>query len=67
MATFDYRNRNHVWLRDSSSLSGKNHRSPAIDVQVLSLTSPGTEQLEAADSAKMASDANNLLAEAVLA
>ena len=36
-----------------------------IDVQVLSLTSPGTEQLEATDSVSMASDANNLLAEAV--
>lgn len=36
-----------------------------IDVQVLSLTSPGTEQLEAADSISMASEANNLLAEAV--
>jgi uncharacterized protein len=36
-----------------------------IDVQVLSLTSPGTEQLEAADSMSMASDTNNLLAEAV--
>jgi uncharacterized protein len=36
-----------------------------IDVQVLSLTSPGTEQLEPADSTSMASEANNLLAEAV--
>jgi predicted TIM-barrel fold metal-dependent hydrolase len=36
-----------------------------IDVQVLSLTSPGTEQLEAADSVSMASDTNNLLAAAV--
>ena len=36
-----------------------------IDVQVLSLTSPGTEQLEAADSISMASEANNFLAEAV--
>jgi uncharacterized protein len=36
-----------------------------IDVQVLSLTSPGTEQLEAADSVKMANEANHLLAEAV--
>jgi hypothetical protein len=36
-----------------------------IDVQVLSLTSPGTEQLEAADAVSMAADANNLLAEAV--
>jgi hypothetical protein len=36
-----------------------------IDVQALSLTSPGTEQLEAADAVSMATDANNLLAEAV--
>jgi len=37
----------------------------SIDVQVLSLTSPGTEQLEAADAVSLASEANNLLAEAV--
>jgi len=36
-----------------------------IDVQVLSLTSPGTEQLEAADAVSMARDANDFLAEAV--
>jgi uncharacterized protein len=36
-----------------------------IDVQVLSLTSPGTEQLEAADAVSLASEANKLLAEAV--
>jgi predicted TIM-barrel fold metal-dependent hydrolase len=36
-----------------------------IDVQVLSLTSPGTEQLEAADAMSLASEANKLLAEAV--
>src|SRR5277367_4351425 len=36
-----------------------------IDIQVLSLTSPGTEQLEAADGAAMAHEANELLAAAV--
>jgi uncharacterized protein len=36
-----------------------------IDVQVLSLTSPGAEQLEAAEAAKVARDSNNLLADAV--
>jgi len=36
-----------------------------IDVQALSLTSPGTEQLEAGDAVSMASEANHLLAEAV--
>jgi predicted TIM-barrel fold metal-dependent hydrolase len=36
-----------------------------IDIQVLSLTSPGTEQLEAADGATMAHEANELLAAAV--
>jgi predicted TIM-barrel fold metal-dependent hydrolase len=35
-----------------------------IDVQVLSLTSPGTEQLEAAEAAALARESNNLLAEA---
>src|SRR5260370_25195264 len=34
-----------------------------IDVQVLSLTSPGTEQLEAAEAAALARDANHLLTE----
>src|SRR3984957_3949492 len=36
-----------------------------IDVQVLSLTSPGTEQSEAADAVSLARDANDFLAEAV--
>jgi predicted TIM-barrel fold metal-dependent hydrolase len=36
-----------------------------IDVQVLSLTSPGAEQLEAAEAAEVARDSNNLLADAV--
>jgi uncharacterized protein len=36
-----------------------------IDIQVLSLTSPGTEQLEAADGITMAREANDLLAAAV--
>ena len=36
-----------------------------IDVQVLSLTSPGTEQLEAADGIIMAREANEFLAVAV--
>jgi uncharacterized protein len=36
-----------------------------IDVQVLSLTSPGTEQLEATDAVSLARDANDFLAEAV--
>jgi predicted TIM-barrel fold metal-dependent hydrolase len=36
-----------------------------IDMQVLSLTSPGTEQLDAPDAVALARDANNLLAEAV--
>jgi uncharacterized protein len=37
----------------------------AIDVQVLSLTSPGTEQLEAAEAAELARASNDRLAEAV--
>jgi hypothetical protein len=36
-----------------------------IDVQVLSLTSPGTEQLDAADAVTLAREENNLLADAV--
>ncbi|HEV2379445.1 MAG TPA: amidohydrolase family protein [Terriglobia bacterium] len=36
-----------------------------IDVQVLSLTSPGTEQAEAADAAALAREANDFLADAV--
>jgi uncharacterized protein len=36
-----------------------------IDVQVLSLTSPGAEQLEAAEAISLARDANDFLAEAV--
>jgi predicted TIM-barrel fold metal-dependent hydrolase len=36
-----------------------------IDVQVLSLTSPGTEQLEATEAAALAREANDLLGEAV--
>ena len=36
-----------------------------IDMQVLSLTSPGTEQLEAADAAAVAREANDFLADAV--
>jgi uncharacterized protein len=36
-----------------------------IDVQVLSLTSPGTEQLEAAEAISIARDANDFLAEAI--
>jgi predicted TIM-barrel fold metal-dependent hydrolase len=36
-----------------------------IDLQVLSLTSPGTEQLEAIEGATMAHEANELLAAAV--
>jgi uncharacterized protein len=36
-----------------------------IDVQVLSLTSPGTEQLEAADAVSMARDVNDFLTEAI--
>jgi uncharacterized protein len=36
-----------------------------IDVQILSLTSPGTEQLEAADAVSLARDANDFLAAAV--
>jgi predicted TIM-barrel fold metal-dependent hydrolase len=36
-----------------------------IDMQVLSLTSPGTEQLEAADSTALAREANDFLADAV--
>lgn len=36
-----------------------------IDMQVLSLTSPGTEQLDAPDAVALARDANDLLAEAV--
>ena len=36
-----------------------------IDVQVLSLTSPGTEQLEAAEAVALAREANDLLADAV--
>src|ERR1700728_3838158 len=36
-----------------------------IDVQVLSLTSPGTEQLEAAEAVELARETNDRLAEAV--
>ena len=36
-----------------------------IDVQVLSLTSPGTEQLEGADAVSVALDANDFLAAAI--
>lgn len=36
-----------------------------IDVQVLSLTSPGTEQLEATEAVKVARETNDFLAEAV--
>jgi uncharacterized protein len=36
-----------------------------IDVQVLSLTSPGTEQLEASDAIRVAREANAFLSEAV--
>jgi len=36
-----------------------------IDMQVLSLTSPGTEQIEAADAVALARDANDFLADAV--
>jgi uncharacterized protein len=36
-----------------------------IDLQVLSLTSPGTEQLEAAEAMSIARDANDFLAEAI--
>ena len=36
-----------------------------IDVQVLSLTSPGTEQLQATEAVALARDANDILAEAV--
>jgi uncharacterized protein len=36
-----------------------------IDVQVLSLTSPGVEQLEASEAVALAREANDLLAEAV--
>jgi predicted TIM-barrel fold metal-dependent hydrolase len=37
----------------------------SIDMQVLSLTSPGTEQLDAAEAVPLARDANDILAEAV--
>jgi predicted TIM-barrel fold metal-dependent hydrolase len=37
----------------------------AIDMQVLSLTSPGTEQLEAADAMTLAREANDFLADSV--
>jgi predicted TIM-barrel fold metal-dependent hydrolase len=36
-----------------------------IDLQVLSLTSPGTEQLEAADATALAREANDFLAYAI--
>ena len=36
-----------------------------IDVHVLSLTSPGTEQAEAADATALAREANDFLADAV--
>lgn len=36
-----------------------------IDMQILSLTSPGTEQLDAADATTLAKEANNFAAEAV--
>src|SRR6516164_6904308 len=36
-----------------------------IDIQVLSLTAPGVEQLEAAEAAALARDTNDALAEAI--
>jgi predicted TIM-barrel fold metal-dependent hydrolase len=36
-----------------------------IDLQVLSLTSPGTEQIEAADATELAREANDFLADAI--
>ena len=39
--------------------------SAGIDMQVLSLTSPGTEQLEAADAMTLAHEANDFLADAM--
>lgn len=36
-----------------------------IGVQVLSLTSPGVEQLQAAEAVKVARESNNILADAV--
>ncbi|MBA0087099.1 MAG: amidohydrolase, partial [Acidobacteria bacterium Pan2503] len=36
-----------------------------IDMQVLSLTSPGTEQLEAADAMELAREENDFLADAI--
>jgi uncharacterized protein len=36
-----------------------------IDVQVLSLTSPGTEQIEAADALALAREANDFLSDAI--
>jgi len=37
-----------------------------IDMQVLSLTSPGTEQLEAADAMELAREENDFLADAIM-
>jgi hypothetical protein len=39
--------------------------SAGIDMQVLSLTSPGVEQLQAAEALKVAHESNNTLADAV--
>jgi hypothetical protein len=38
--------------------------SAGIDMQVLSLTSPGVEQLQAAEAPKVAHESNNTLADA---
>src|SRR5215472_7486218 len=37
-----------------------------IDMQVLSLTSPGTEQVEAADAVELAREENDFLADAIM-
>ena len=52
-------------LRDVGEKRIADMDSAGVDVQVLSLTSPGTEQLDAADAVAVAREANDFLADAV--
>jgi predicted TIM-barrel fold metal-dependent hydrolase len=52
-------------LRDVSEGRIAEMNAAGVDVQVLSLTSPGLEQLAAADAVAMARDTNDFLAEAI--
>jgi predicted TIM-barrel fold metal-dependent hydrolase len=52
-------------LLDLGELRIADMDSSGIDVQILSLTSPGVEQLDPAEAASLAREANDLLAEAI--